>query len=188
MLRATLCGCEMQQFLHEAQTLVLLRHPHIVKVLEFGVENGTPFLVMDYAPNGTLRQRHAKGIPLPLSTIMPYLKEVASALFYAHEQKVIHCDVKPENMLLGHRNEVLLSDFGLAVITQSSYYQTQEIMGTIYYTAPEQIQGKPCPASDQYALGIVVYEWLSGAVPFSGSFIEVANQHALAPPPPLRQK
>ncbi len=92
-------------------------------------------------------------------------------------------------MLLGEREELLLSDFGIALIAQSSRYQgTQDMAGTIAYMAPEQIQGKPRSASDQYALGIVVYEWLSGDRPFHGSFTEIAVQHTVVPPPSLREK
>src|SRR5215831_15861149 len=92
-------------------------------------------------------------------------------------------------MLLGERGEVLLSDFGIATVAQSSRYQgTQEVAGTAAYMAPEQITGHPRPASDQYALGIVVYEWLTGARPFHGSFNEIASQHLFAAPPPLRDK
>lgn len=144
---------------------------------------------MDYAVNGTLRQHHPKGIRLPPSSIVPYVKQVAEALQYAHDEKLIHRDIKPENMLLGRRNEILLSDFGIALVAQSSRYQnTQDVIGTASSMAPEQIQGKPRPASDQYALGIVVYEWLSGDRPFHGSFTEIALQHVMAPPPPLREK
>src|SRR2546428_716984 len=91
-------------------------------------------------------------------------------------------------MLLGYKNAVLLSDFGLAVIVQSSRDRLQTVAGTVTYMAPEQLQGKACPASDQYALAAVVYEWLSGERLFSGSFIEVATQHVLVPPPSLRNK
>ncbi len=188
VLQARFADSEIQQFLTEAQTLVRLRHPHIVKVLEFGMEGNTPYLIMDYAPNGSLRQRHPRGIPLPPNTIVPYVKQAASALHYAHEQKLVHCDIKPENMLLGHRNEILLSDFGLAVIVQSSYYQTLEMMGTVYYMAPELVQGKPRAASDQYSLAVVVYEWLCGSLPFQGTFEEVIGQHAFVPPPLLHEK
>ncbi len=178
-----------ENFHREAQTIVSLSHPHIVRLLDFDVKEGLPFLVMDYAPNGSLRQLYPKGTPLPLSTLVSYTRQVAAALQYAHDKKIIHRDVKPENMLLGRDNEVLLSDFGIAMMTQSSRYQaTQETVGTIYYMAPEQIQGKPRLASDQYALGVVMYEWLSGDRPFHGSFTEIAAQHLTAPPPPLREK
>src|SRR5207249_6179375 len=116
-------------------------------------------------------------------------KQVAEALHYAHERRLIHRDVKPENMLLGANNDVLLSDFGIALVAHSTRYQnTQEVIGTAYYMAPEQLQGKPRRASDQYALGIVVYEWLSGDRPFKGSFMEIASQHMLVPPPSFREK
>ncbi len=114
---------------------------------------------------------------------------MADALQYAHEEKVIHRDLKPENMVFGRRGEVLLSDFGVALAAQSSRYQgTQDVAGTAGYMSPEQIQGKGRPASDQYSLGIVVYEWLSGDRPFHGSFTEVCSQHLFAPPPPLKEK
>src|SRR5207244_4517483 len=138
-------------------TIAHLHHPNIVRILDFGVEKKTPFLVMDYAPNGNLHQRHPPGTRLSLTTILPYVRQIADALQYAHDEKIIHRDIKPENMLIGRRNEVLLSDFGIALIIQSARYQsTEEIVGTVAYMAPEQIQGHTVPASDQYALGIVV--------------------------------
>src|SRR5712692_1767904 len=180
---------EVESFQKEAHTIASLEHPHIVRVFDFDVINGTPFLVMSYASGGTLRQHHPKGSILPLPTIISYVKQVAEALQYAHDEKLIHRDVKPENMLVGRRGEVLLSDFGIALVAQSSRYQsTQDMAGTIAYMAPEQIHGKPRPASDQYALGVIVYEWLSGDRPFHGSFTEIAAQHAIVPPPSLREK
>src|SRR6266571_3919197 len=86
--------------------------------------------------------------------VVSTVKQTADALHYAHSQKLVHRDVKPENMLVGRRNEILLSDFGIALVTQSSRYQgTRDVVGTAAYMSPEQIQGKPRPASDQYALG-----------------------------------
>src|SRR5260370_11749202 len=144
---------------------------------------------MDYAEGGTLRQHHARGTPLALALVISYVKQVALALDYAHDEKVVHRDLKPENVLFGKRHEVLLSDFGIALIAQSSRYQgTQEVAGTVAYMSPEQIQGKARPASDQYSLGIVVYEWLSGDRPFHGSFTEICTQHLFAPLPSLREK
>src|ERR1700688_1977135 len=83
-------------FVQEAQTLARLSHPHTVRVLDFAVQDGTPFLVIEYAPHGTLRHRYAKGTRLPLETIVLYIQQIAAALQYAHDQRLIHRDVKPE--------------------------------------------------------------------------------------------
>ena len=189
VLNSRLTSKEIGPFLAEARTLIRLIHPHIVRVLDFGTEDKTPFLVMDYAPNGTLRQLHPKGTSLPLGLIISYVKQIAAALQFAHNEKIIHRDVKPENMLVGARQDILLSDFGIAMIAQSSRYQSMmDIAGTITYMAPEQIQAHPRPASDQYSLGIVVYEWLCGERPFRGSFKEIAIKHSIVPPPSLHER
>ena len=189
VLHTQLTEKEMGEFLNEARTIARLDHPNIVRVYEFDVREGVPFLVMTYAPNGTLRQRHPMGTILPLPTVVSYVKQVADALQYAHDSKLIHRDIKPENMLVGSRNEILLSDFGIAKVARTSRSETdQRIAGTAAYMAPEQIQGHPRFASDQYALGIVVYEWLSGNRPFHGSFFETCSQHLYAYPPALHTK
>jgi serine/threonine protein kinase len=109
-------------------------------------------------------------------------------LQYAHDRKIVHRDVKPENMLLGNKGELLLSDFGIAVTTTTSTSrETKATAGTVAYMAPEQVMGKAVFASDQYALGITVYEWLAGKQPFQGSFFEVCAQHLHAPVPSLRE-
>ena len=188
ILQMRLVGSSMEQFRIEARTIANLLHPNIVRILDFGIEEetGTPFLVMDYAALGTLRQRYPRGSSVPLIDIVHYIKHVASALQYAHSQKLIHRDIKPENILLGRNNEVFLSDFGLVLEAQSSGSRsTKEMAGTGPYMAPEQLQGRPRPASDQYALGIVVYEWLSGDRPFHGTFMEIASQHMFVQPLPL---
>ena len=147
---------------------------------------------MEYAPNGTLRQRHPKGTKVPLDIVVSYVKQVADALQYIHTQKLIHRDVKPESMLLGRNNEVLLAEFGIAIIAQSTRsqqtQQTQEAAGSVAYMAPELLRGKPRPASDQYALAVVTYEWLSGDPPFTGSVQQIASQHLSAHPSLLRTK
>src|SRR5215469_1355869 len=192
LLRTQVPDEHAQQFLREAQTLVRLSHPHIVRVLDFEIQDSTPFLVMEYAPGGTLRALHPKATRVPLETVVRYVKEVASALQHAHDQRLVHRDVKPENMLLGSRSEVLLSDFGLATLaphTLSARTEAMEkpLVGTSPYLAPEQLHGQPRPSSDQYALGVVVYEWLCGDPPFHGSPFEIAMQHLSLPPPPLRE-
>ena len=189
VLLAQLTNQDKQKFADEARTIAGLIHPNIVRVLDFGIDGQTPYLVMDYAPNGTLRNRHAPGVQLPLNIIIAYVKQIADALQYAHDAKLIHRDVKPENLLVGQRNEILLSDFGIAVVAHRTQTQVhQDTLGTIPYMAPEQIRGYPYPASDQYALGIIVYEWLSCAPPFDGPTHEIIAKHVQMPPPSLRAK
>ena len=179
---------DVAQFQQEARLLASLKHPHIVRVFDFGIEGRTPYIVMDYAPNGTMRTRHAKGTRLSVPTVVGYIKQISQALQYAHDRKVVHRDIKPENMLIGEYGEILLSDFGIALIAQSSLYQsTKDAAGTVAYMAPEQFRSRPEQASDQYALATVVYEWLSGAVPFTeGDWIQLGYQHNYEPVPPLR--
>jgi serine/threonine protein kinase len=103
ILRTQLPDEDAQQFIREAQILTRFSHPHIVRILDFAIQDGTPFLVMEYAPGGTLRSLHPKATRVPLETVVRYVKEVASALQYAHDQRLVHRDVKPENMLLGKK-------------------------------------------------------------------------------------
>src|ERR1700730_9772172 len=139
------------RFRLEARIIAHLVHPHLVRVLNFGIEENTPYLVMNYAPDGTLRQRHPGGSRLPLTTVVSYVNQIAPALQYAHEQKLIHRHIKPENLLVGKANEILVSDFGIPVVDEGSRYQKlQDIVGAITYTAPEQLEARPHPASDQY--------------------------------------
>jgi serine/threonine protein kinase len=188
ILNTRLAPDSLTNFQQEAQTIASLDHPNIVRVLDFGIQDQTPFLVMAYAPNGTLRQHHPTGTRLTLFPIVDYVTQIADALQYAHDRKIIHRDIKPENVLVGANGTILLSDFGMAVLSQSSRYQgKQEVGGTVAYMAPEQLQGQASTASDQYALGIVVYEWLAGQRPFTGSFVEICSQHLLMPPPSLLQ-
>ena len=191
MLHSRFARNDLEKFLARAYSLTQLEHPHIVRVFDFGIENGTPYLVMTYAPNGTLRQRYPRGRHLSLEIVVSYVKQIADALQYVHERKLIHRDIKPHNMLLGPDNQVLLSDFGIAVTSQSidaNLPGMTNFEGTVLYAAPEQLRGKPGRSSDQYALGVVVYEWLSGEWPFSGSFYEVARQQMFDAPPSLRRE
>jgi serine/threonine protein kinase len=151
VLHAQLINEEIEHFRQEARMVARLEHPSIVHILDFGVQDSMPFLVMSYASNGTLRQRHPRGSRVPLSQVIIYAQQIASALQYAHDQHIIHCDIKPENLLLGANQQILLSDFGIARITPDSHsLHTQEISGTTAYVAPEQLEGRSYPASDQY--------------------------------------
>jgi serine/threonine protein kinase len=189
VLYTQLVGQDVEQFRQEARTIAHLEHPHIVRLLDFGVEGTAPYLIMSYAPNGTMRERYPKGTRLPLEQVVVYVKQISEALQYAHDRKIIHRDIKPENMLFGPDDQVVLSDFGIALVSQSSrYQQPNDMAGTIAYMAPEQIEAHPRPASDQYSLGIVVYEWLCGERPFHGSFTEIAVKQQLVAPASLREK
>ena len=186
VLHTRLLNEQAQRFLAEARIVAHLEHPNIVRVLGFDVEQSIPYLVMDFAPLGSLRQRHPLGTRLPLAVVIVYVKQVASALQYAHDRGETHLDVKPENMLLGKHGEVLLSDFGIAgKIQLQNPEMRRSAIGTIPYMAPEQILRRPGKASDQYALAIIVYEWLVGFYPFMGSREEIAHQHLTAQPPSL---
>lgn len=187
-----LIDVDARKFQEEAETTEKLVHPHIVRLLDFAIEYGTPFLVLDYAPGGSLRTRYPKGSVVPLAQVEAYLKEIAPALQYAHDQHILHRDIKPDNVLIGRGGELLISDFGIAVLTQTgrtSLSSAYRIGGTPYYMAPETYQGRPVKESDQYALAVMVYEWLCGSVPFSeGNFIQLGFQHSHEPVPPLREK
>ena len=182
---------DTESFRNEALLIAHLEHPNIIRVLDFGIQDTTPFLVMEYASGGTLRQRIPKGTRLAPVIFLPYVQQVAAALQYAHNEKIIHRDVKPENMLLSADERVKLSDFGIALIAGSTQSQQTEpnAIGTMWYMAPEQFQGKARPASDQYALAVVVYEWLTGEKPFKAtSYIELISQHLISSPLPIDEQ
>jgi serine/threonine protein kinase len=180
---------EIEQFRQEARTIANLTHPHIVRVLDFDALSGMPYLVMDYAPGGPLRQKYPTGTILPLFLVLPHVQQIAQGLQYAHDRKIVHRDVKPQNLLIGRSEEMLISDFGISVVAETtSRQQSQGFAGTLAYAAPEQIQGHPRPESDQYSLAMIVYEWLTGAPAFTGSMIEVMWKQVNTPPPSLRSK
>lgn len=188
ILRARLTKENLGDFLNEARAF-RLDHPNIMHIRDFGIEDDVPFLVMDYVPGGTLRGRHALGTRLALSTIIPYVKQIGEALQYAHNDGLVHRDVKPENILVGVQGEVLLTDFGIVTTSYTwNPANMQGVAGTALYMAPEQINGKPVRASDQYALASIVYEWLTGKPPFQGTMTELVIQHIAVPPPSMREQ
>ena len=181
---------KVERFVKEIRTLARLNHPHIVRVLEYCVEGDLPFLAMNYAHKGSLQQIYREGMLFSLNTIVSYVKQIADGLQYIHDRRLVHRDVKLGNILLGPRNTVWLSDFGIAVNIPRLFFlgELQGGAGTVDYMSPEQLQGKPCPASDQYGLGVVTYELLTGDTPFHGTSREIAEQHLYATPPRLRSR
>ena len=184
-------GISVERFEREIRTVAGLQQANIVPVLTAGDTDGLPFYTMPFVDGESLRARLGGG-PLAVTGVIGVLRDVSKALAYAHQRGVVHRDIKPDNVMLSERH-ALVADFGVAKAisdaTGAEGITTQGVaVGTAAYMSPEQLQGRPQPASDQYALGIVVYEWLAGDLPFRGTFTEVASQHVLAPPPPLRQK
>jgi len=186
VLTLRLTSDEVLQFRTQTATLTRLTHPSLLQVLDSGVQGGLFFLVMDYAPGGSLRKHHPRGTILDPAVVLSYLTPIVATLQFTHEHGVIHGNLRPENLLLGRTNALLLSDGGLAVLTQQ--HLQQRTAQAASYLAPEQLDGQPLFASDQYALGVIVYEWLTGDLPFQGSFDEVVTQHRSVTPVPLHQK
>jgi len=188
VLRGPLSHRARQRFQEEASMLMSLDHQHIVRVFDFGIQNGTPYIIMQLATNGSLRAMYPEGTKLPLPIVLRYLQQVADALTYLHGRSLVHHDIKPENILLDANHHVLLADFGLATMIDKTVPQhSEDFAGTVGYTAPERFHRNymHTPASDQYSLGIVVYELLTGRRPFLGSAGHIIQQHLHDSPLPL---
>lgn len=177
-------------FLRETQIITRLDHPNIIRVLHVGFDRNNPYYVMSYAPGGNLRSKVARGSRLSPKEVDVYLQQIAIAIQHVHDNGLVHCDLKPENILIAADGALLLADFGITRSIQTIQAQsTQAAAGTPVYMAPEQFMGKPDMASDQYALGVLVYELLSGSPPFIGnSAIELIEPHLHEAPPSLAAK
>jgi serine/threonine protein kinase len=187
------------RFMREAKTLSSLHHPHIVPVLSYGKKDDLSYIVMPYLPGGTLSSRiQAKRKPLPFAEIARYAHQLASALDYAHAQRIVHRDIKPGNVLLDAEGNVFLSDFGIARFFESSpdvlstvsisLTSTGEVFGTPSYMAPELFRGELAePPADVYALGVMLYQLVTGRVPFQGKGpLDVGIKHISEAPLPAR--
>lgn len=177
-----------ERFLREAQTLAALDHPNIVHVDDLGIQGNLIYLVMPYLSGGTLQDVLTARGPLPLDEIDHYLAQICAALDYAHAKDVVHLDLKPLNLLLHQDGRVVLSDFGLAHLMKEGAVQggTSLSFGTPTYMAPEHLRGQPDWRSDLYALGIILYQLLTGHPPFEGASPEaIILKHIMEPPPPL---
>jgi tRNA A-37 threonylcarbamoyl transferase component Bud32 len=187
VLDAQLDQAGFERFVEEARTIAGLEHSHIVHVLSFSIQQRTPYLVMQLAQS-SLRDRFPPGQSQTVETILPYVRQATEGLQYAHDQRIMHLDIKPANLLLTTQNQVLLADFGLAMAlqTQRTHRTLHGFAGTPAYAAPEQFQNKPSLASDQYALGVMVYQWLTTVLPFEGDWWAIGHQKVTQNPPLLR--
>src|SRR2546421_10664222 len=179
------------RFRHEAQAIAKLRHPNSVDVYDFGEFQGTPYMIVEYVPGGSLAARMVQG-NLDRPSALRYLRGIAAGLDYAHGHGVVHRDVKPANVLLTADDAPVLADFGLAKLLQGSSLKsmTGVTTGTPAYMAPEQVTGgKVGPASDRYSLATIAYEMLTAVIPFDGeALMELlyAQVHREPPAPSSR--
>ena len=177
------------RFQQEARIIAKLEHPHILPVFDYGESDGVSYFVMRYMDAGTLKEKMIEGRPLPLSDIDRLFTQLAEALSYAHSRGIIHRDLKPANVLIDSHGNVFLTDFGIAKLLESAsprLTQTDAIMGTPAYISPEQAQGHPVDQrSDIYSLGIILYEMVTGSVPFTAETpLAVLFKHISDPLPP----
>src|ERR687893_799317 len=179
----------VERFKREAQSAAALSHPNIVSIFDRGEsEDGTYYIAMEYLPGGTLKDRIVKRGALPARTAAAVALQMAEALRAAHERDVIHRDIKPHNILITGLGDVKVTDFGIArAAASSTMTRTGHILGTAHYISPEQAMGEPVgPASDLYSLGVVLYEMLTGEMPFDADTpLGIAMKHVnghLVPP------
>jgi serine/threonine-protein kinase len=171
----------VERFKREAQSAAALSHPNIVSIFDRGEsEDGTYYIAMEYLPGGTLKDRIVKRGALPARTAAAVALQMAEALKAAHERDVIHRDIKPHNILITGLGDVKVTDFGIArAAASSTMTRTGHILGTAHYISPEQAMGEPVgPASDLYSLGVVLYEMLTGELPFDADTpLGIAMKH-----------
>src|SRR5919202_5705826 len=178
-----------ERFRREAQAAAGLAHPNIVGIFDRGDWDGTPYIAMELVEGRTLKELVRERGPLPPEVAVNLTVQVLRALSYAHRRGIVHRDVKPQNVILDHEGQAKVADFGLARSGASEMTQTGTILGTVQYASPEQAQGQPVsPRSDLDSAGIMLYELLTGRVPFDGeSPVSIALKQVSEPPVPPSQ-
>src|SRR4051794_27478659 len=182
----------VERFRREARAVAALSHPNIVTVIDRGEHEGRQFIVFEYVAGENLKRLIERRGPAPVTTALELGMQIARGLSFAHQQGLVHRDVKPQNVLLNGDGQAKVTDFGIArsLDVQHGMTQTGTVLGTSDYIAPEQAQGQRVDEhTDVYSLGVVLYELLTSEVPFPGeNFVAVAMRHINEPPPPIRDK
>lgn len=179
-----------RRFQREALSTTSLAHPHIVNIFDVGEEGSLHYLVMEYVPGKTLKEYIIDNSPVAPEQAVKIMKQLTSALAHAHQNQIVHRDIKPQNILMDAEGNVKISDFGIAMaLSATSYTQTNSVLGTVHYLSPEQARGGTAnKKSDIYSLGIVMFELLTGKLPFSGeSAVSIALKHLQTETPSLRE-
>jgi eukaryotic-like serine/threonine-protein kinase len=195
---------QLERFRREARSVAQLNHPHVVTVIDAGeepskdggpggtdAELGVPYIVLEYVDGETLKAVIRREGPLDIPQAIAYAIEIARALGAAHERQIVHRDVKPHNVLIGHEGGAKITDFGIArMLTEEGLTMAGRVLGTTDYVSPEQALGQPVTGqSDLYSLGVVLYEMLTGDVPFHGdSPVAVAMKHVREELPDVQQR
>lgn len=191
VLRGDLSGDEkfVRRFQREALSASSLSHPNIVEIYDVGEDNGDYFIVMEYVKGLTLKQLLKKRGKLTTSEVIDIMLQITSAMGVAHDSLIIHRDLKPQNILIEDDGGIKITDFGIAMaLNATQLTQTNSAMGSVHYFSPEQASGKGASLkSDVYSLGIMMYELLTGSLPFKGdTAVEIALKHLKEPVPSIR--
>lgn len=180
----------IKRFHREAQSATSLTHPNIVSIYDVGEEDGIYYIVMEYVDGMTLKQYIQAFSPIPVEKALDIMKQITSALALAHQNHIVHRDIKPHNVLIDHEDNVKITDFGIAMaLSATSITQTNSVLGSVHYLSPEQARGGMAnKKSDIYSLGIVMFELLTGRLPFSGeSAVSIALKHLQSETPSPRR-
>ncbi|MED3564298.1 protein kinase domain-containing protein, partial [Bacillus xiapuensis] len=180
----------IRRFHREAQSATSLVHPNIVSIYDVGEEDSIYYIVMEYVDGQTLKQYIQGHSPLPVEEAIDIMKQLTSAISDAHQNHIIHRDIKPHNILIDRSGNVKITDFGIAMaLSATSITQTNSVLGSVHYLSPEQARGGMANRkSDIYSLGIVMFELLTGRLPFSGeSAVSIALKHLQSETPSLRR-
>lgn len=180
----------IKRFHREAQAATSLSHPNIVSIYDIGEEDQIYYMVMEYIDGMTLKQYIQLHAPIELEEVLDIMAQISSAIGHAHDNGIIHRDIKPQNMLIDQYGQVKVTDFGIAVaLSATALTQTNSVLGSIHYLSPEQARGgKANVKSDIYSLGIVMFEMITGTLPFSGqSAVSIALKHLQKDLPSIRE-